>query len=38
MENKTNFKVGEKVQLTRTRTWLLLVVFGIIGISLSSML
>lgn len=38
MENETQFKVGEKPQLTRPRLWLLLVVFGIIGISLSSML
>ena len=37
MENETNFKVGEKPQYTRPRLWLLLVIFGIIGISLSSM-
>ncbi len=38
MEAKTEFKVGEQVQMTRPRTWQLFVLFGIVGISLLTML
>lgn len=38
METETKFNVGGQPQLTRTRTWLLFVVFGIVGISLLGML
>lgn len=35
---ETQFKVGEPIQPTRTRTWMLFVLFGIISVSLLGML
>jgi hypothetical protein len=36
--DETRFKVGESAKLTRPRTWLLFVLFGIIGVSILGMI